>query len=205
MKKITFLLASALFVSNVSTTFATNESRLIGVNYNEPFSFIEKDIEFFVYPNGEFDFNTYLNNYTETSYLYRSAGSRSSQTSVRKPQNYGVLIEHDVYGRVRRVGNTFINYDNSNRVTRIGSIYMKYNKNGLTQIGGLKINYNSRGQVVSIIGTIKGYSNQAYANTYYGSSYNNNSYSYGVSYYGNSNNNSYYYYRQDGTKAVLTD
>lgn len=66
------------------------------------------------------------------------------------------MIEHDSFDRVRRVGNTFINYDNRDRVSRIGTVYMKYDRFGLTQIGGMKISYNNRGQIVSTYGNING-------------------------------------------------
>jgi hypothetical protein len=45
--------------------------------------------------------------------------------------NYGVKVEHDNLGRVRQVGNVFINYDANDRVKRIGSVYMTYNRYAL--------------------------------------------------------------------------
>ena len=71
--------------------------------------------------------------------------------------NYGTRIEHDSFGRVRRIGNTFINYDNRDRVNRIGTVYMRYNRTALTQIGGMRIVYNRRGEIVDTVGNIKGY------------------------------------------------
>jgi hypothetical protein len=34
-------------------------------------------------------------------------------------QNFGVKVEHDNFGRVRRVGNVFINYDANDRIKRV--------------------------------------------------------------------------------------
>jgi hypothetical protein len=52
--------------------------------------------------------------------------------------NYGVKVEHDNLGRVRQV-NVFINYDANDRVKRIGSVYMTYNRYALERVGGLEI------------------------------------------------------------------
>ena len=113
--------------------------------------------------------------------------------------NYGTRIEHDSFGRVRRVGNTFINYDNRDRVSRIGSVYMRYNRTALTQIGGMRIVYNRRGEIVDTVGNIKSYSGYAYnCNNHY---YDDND-NYTASNY---NNNDYYYYKTDGTKAKIED
>jgi hypothetical protein len=99
------------------------------------------------------------------------------------PENNGVRIEHDALGRVRRIGNVFINYDFQNRIKRIGTVYMSYNRFALDQIGGLKIIYNRRGQIINMHGSVKGFEAN-YCNT--------NSYEYN---YNNapSNTNQYYY------------
>jgi hypothetical protein len=45
----------------------------------------------------------------------------------------------------------YLNFD-SNRVRRIGSVQMSYNRFALERVGGLEIIYNRRGQVVDILG-----------------------------------------------------
>ena len=198
MKTITLLVASVLMtttiVSATEVTYTSTENRM-RYNFDEPISFVERGIEFYVFANGEFDFNTRPED-SQGDYFYRTAGKR---TTARKPVNvnYGTRIEHDSFGRVRRVGNTFINYDSNDRVSRIGTVYMKYNRFGLTQVGGMKINYSNRGQIVSMHGNIKGTRNQGFVYTSYSS---NNDYAsnYPV-------DNDYYYYRTDGTKAKIED
>ena len=206
MKKITLLVASILLVGSVAKASElnfTDEETRTRFNFDEPISFTERGIEFFVFPNGDFDFNTRPND-SQGDYFFRSAGKRVSNTSTARGNanvNYGTLIEHDSFGRVRRVGNTFINYDNFDRVSRIGTVYMKYNRLSLTQVGGLKIVYNRRGDIVDMIGSVKGRSLNGFTSTYYGtaSNYNNsqNTYAY--------NDNNYYYYKADGTKAKIED
>jgi hypothetical protein len=191
MKKITLLVAGILLIGSVakaSELKSTDEKRITRINFDEPLSFTERGIEFFVFPNGDFDFNTRPND-SEGDYFFKSAGRRSSEVSRNnRPLNYGTLIEHDSFGRVRRVGNTFINYDNKDRVSRIGTVYMRYNRFALVQIGGMQILYNKRGDIIDTIGNIKGRRSVAgFTNDYYYGPTSGSNYAY---------NNDYYYKAQ---------
>ena len=206
MKKITLLVASLFLVGSVA-----NASEIINISdevytidtrfdENEPIQFSERGIEFFVFANGEFDFNTRPVD-SQGQYYYKTAGRRSAEVS-RQPANYGVRIEHDSFGRVRRIGNTFINYDFQDRVNRIGSVYMKYNRFALTNVGGLQIIYNRFGEIIDIIGSVKysrnfGFTYGNHQGQYYNNPYNNE--------YQNTSDNQYYYYKKDGTKAQISD
>lgn len=186
MKKITLLVASVLLYGNLANASAimnhSDGKNKIDFNQNEPIEFIERGIAFYVFPNGEFDFNTTptVNN---DVYYRRSANATPEGRRNFVPENNGVRIEHDALGRVRRIGNVFINYDFQNRIKRIGTVYMSYNRFALDQIGGLKIIYNRRGQIINMHGSVKGFEAN-YCNT--------NSYEYN---YNNapSNTNQYYY------------
>lgn len=200
MKNFTLLVASILLLGSaakaselktIDVAFTTNFS------FDEPISFTERGIEFFVFANGDFDFNTRPND-SQGDYQFKNAGRRSAEVNRNnKPVNYGVLIEHDSFGRVRRVGNTFINYDYNDRVSRIGTVYMKYNRTFLDQVGNMKLIYDRRGNIVDTVGSVKGRKYQGYA---YNTHQNNN-------YYPTTSNNDddYYYYKTDGTKAVIAD
>lgn len=192
MKKITFLVASVLMTCEIVNA---TESRT-NFNSEEPISFNERGIEFFVFLNGDFDFNTRPQD-SQGDYFYKTAGRRSSVVVTRNHVNYGVLIEHDSFGRVRRIGNTFINYDSRDRVNRIGNVYMRYNRFALTQIGGMQIIYNRRGEIIDTIGSIKSFRNQGYAYSY-NNYYNNN---YQDNYTTNYQNDETYYYKQDGNST----
>lgn len=202
MKKITLLVAGILLFGNVANATEANQTSVeerTRYRFDEPISFVERGIEFFVFPNGDFDFNTRPQD-SDGDYYYRTAGKRGANAvAARRPINYGTRIEHDSFGRVRRVGNTFINYDSRDRVSRIGTVYMRYNRAALTQIGGMKLVYNRRGDIVDTIGWIKGGRNQGYA---YHSDY---QYDHDYASNGHGNDNDYYYYRQDGTKARIED
>ncbi len=201
MKKITLLVASVLLVVNVA-----NAQRNDRFSFDEPISFTERGIEFFVFPNGDFDFNTRPND-SHGEFYFRGAGKKGADVqnrgaAARGPINYGVLIEHDSFGRVRRVGNTFINYDFNDRVTRIGTVYMKYNRFALSQVGGLRIIYDRRGDIVDLVGSVKGNRNHGFTTTTYYGPVHTATVDYSYTY---NNNNDYYYYKADGTRAKIED
>ena len=204
MKKITLLVASILLVGSVANASEiiniSGEERTNSYSFDEPISFTERGITFYVFTNGDFDFNTRPED-SQGNYYYKTAGKKEVVTPERRPMNYGTRIEHDSFGRVRRIGNTFINYDSRDRVSRIGSVYMRYNRTALTQIGGMKIFYNQNGAIVDTIGSIRGYNNYGYA--YH---YNNHDDDYTSNYTSSNNNDSdYYYYKADGSKARNED
>ena len=173
MKKIT-LLATVLFAF-ASTAHAAGIINFSGdvaktrFSFEEPIVFTERGIEFYIFPNGEFDFNTVETTSSGTVYKH---GRRNTNTTYGAPA--GVQIEHDAAGRIRRIGNVFMNYDRENRIKRIGSVYMTYNRFALTQVGNLKILYNRNGQIVSIIGNVK-YETPTRTYAYNGGNQNGNS------------------------------
>ena len=190
MKKITLLVASVLLYGNLANASAimnhSDGKNKIDFNQNEPIEFTERGIAFYVFPNGEFDFNT-TPTVNSDVYYRRSANAPPEGRRNFIPENNGVRIEHDALGRVRRIGNVFINYDFQNRIKRIGTVYMSYNRFALDQIGGLKIIYNRRGQIINMYGSVKGFEAN-YCNT--------NSYEYNSNYNNIPSNTSQYYYRK---------
>lgn len=209
-KKITLLVvASILLVGSMAyasenPVFSDNTNRrgfYIDYRDAEPIVFKERGIEFMLFPNGEFDFNT------------RPIRSRTNGTTGAPRGVYygtserGIRIEHDNFGRVRRVGNVYINYDVFGRVKRIGTIYMSYNSFAVTKVGNMRIIYDRRGRIVDVFGFIN-YANNGYVYNPRGNhnSGGNGGYGYGDDYeddYGNDND--YYYYRKDGSKVKMTE
>lgn len=201
-KKITLLVASIFLAGGMAYASenpvfsdGNKEKRIRLVDYRnaEPIVFNERGIDFYVFPTGEFDFNTRPED-SHGDYYFKTAGKRSTVVVERiRPENFGVRIEHDAFGRVRRVGNTFINYDAFDRVNRIGTVYMRYNSFALTQIGGMRIIYDRKGRIVDMFGTVKRTYHAGY----------NYDYDYPRSNYDSYDNNDSYYYKQDGTKAKV--
>ncbi|MEE9408316.1 MAG: hypothetical protein V3V28_09595 [Polaribacter sp.] len=144
MKKGVLILLGMFMM--VSTVEAKNGNYLpnnnwVNYSYNNAVNFTERGIEFFIFTNGEFDFDT---NYNDTYYDYNGRRTRSS----------GVKIDRDYRGRVRRIGNVFVNYDYRGNVSRIGNVYMRYFRGNLTKVGNLRISYN-RGGYPEFYGHVK--------------------------------------------------
>ena len=134
MKKgILILLGMFMMVSTAEATIGEKSTSKIGVNYryNDAITFYERGVQFHVFLNGDFDFNSHSSN----SY-YDYNGYRTKR---------GIRINRDFNGRVRSVGNVFINYDHRGNVKRIGNVFMRYNSGALTRVGSLKIKYNRWG------------------------------------------------------------
>jgi hypothetical protein len=203
MKTITLFTSLVLLFGTANATpFNANTNTSIDWNHfnqNEPITFTERGVAFFVFPNGDFDFNTRPEADTG-GYYFRKANTKESARRSN-PINYGVLIEFDYFGRVRRVGNTFINYDSRNRVSRIGSVFMRYNRFALVQIGGLHLVYNHLGEIVDYVGSVKhtGFTYNNFGNPYA----QNTGYPCGNS-YGYDYNDDYYYRtdRKNPTEVV---
>jgi hypothetical protein len=165
MKTITFLAAAALMLGNAAIAKANDvpvATTMARFSFDEPIEFTERGVTFFVFANGEFDFNTVTT--TAQPLYYRNGRRGNTNNTYGAPANAGVRIEHDGMGRIRRIGNVFVNYDSQNRIKRIGSVYMTYNRFALAQVGNLRILYNRRGQITGIIGNVKG--QNTYQNPY---------------------------------------
>jgi hypothetical protein len=121
MKKgIFILLGMFMMVSTVEAKKGEDLSNRFGVNYytyNNAVNFFENGIEFFVFTNGDFDFD--LN-----------------------ATNRNVRIDRDFEGRIRRIGNVSLRYDFRGNVTRIGNIRINYFSNRLRSVGDLRVRYD---------------------------------------------------------------
>lgn len=200
MKKITLLAICFLAGSWVTAQVATahdsqRRGHVASIHFDEPIVFMERGIEFYVFHNGDFDFNTRPFD-TQTSFIYRRGNSARANVAI----NYGVRIDHDAFGRVRRVGNTFINYDGFNRVNRIGTVFIRYNQFGLAQVGGMHFVYNRRGALVSVHGFVNGVRHQSAVAVGHGT------------YYGpvttvthTTTHSGSFYYRTDGTRVNMNE
>ncbi|KGL62933.1 hypothetical protein [Polaribacter sp. Hel1_85] len=133
MKKgVLILLGMFMMVSTVEAKNGNELPNRIGFSYsyNNAVNFVERGVEFFIFTNGEFDFNSH---YNDTYYDYN--GNRTRRES-------GINIDRDYRGRISRIGNSFINYDRNGNVTRIGNVFMRYYRGKLTNVGNLTVRYN---------------------------------------------------------------
>ena len=159
MKKgILFILGMFMMVSTVEANDGNPKARkdLVwehsNLGYNvlyraKPIQFIEKGIKFYVYPNGQVDFN--LNTRTRYTRNYDRRYDYNYRTSNRKRH-----VIYDRYGKVRRVKNVSITYNRFGKVSRIGSVYVDYHHRRIARIGGLVVRYNRFGDI-KYIGSVK--------------------------------------------------
>ena len=205
MKKITLLVASIFLLgggaANAAEKIAFSVETKSPVDFRnpEPIVFIERGIEFFIFPDGQLDFNTRPSKGGEQYYKTNSRGDVNrtyGAPKFHKNKNYGVKVAHDNMGRVRQVGNVFINYDSNDRVKRVGSVYMTYNRYALEQVGGLQIMYNRRGQIVDTVGNVNGGKGFHYNQN----NYQNNDYAYDHNQ--NDNDDTYYYRSSNQNEKV---
>jgi hypothetical protein len=119
------LLLAMMSLTTVNADNIEKSTSKIGVTnrYNDAVTFVERGIQFHVFLNGDFDFNTHYDRYSD----------------------YGVRIKRDRRGRVRSVGNVYINYDPRGNVKRIGSVFMRYKFGNLFKVGNLHIQYDRWG------------------------------------------------------------
>ncbi len=175
MKKLVLLFTGLLIglttVTAETKSASQGEDLVVKKNYYvQPILFTERGVEFLIFPDGSFDFNTELN-YTQGDNYYRRTQNTTRRRSVNatygapgthvtysNPRDRGVIVTHDRDGKVRRIGNIFLNYNRYDQIKRIGSVYIGYNKHGLVnQIGGMRLKYNKRGQLKKVTGHVNRY------------------------------------------------
>jgi hypothetical protein len=120
MKKgVLILLGMFMMVSTVEAKNGENLPDRFRVNYsyNNAVNFIERGIEFYIFTNGDFDFETRFN-------------------------DRRLRINRNFRGQIRSIGNVFINYDFRGNVTRVGNVSIRYNRGRLTRVGDLRVRYD---------------------------------------------------------------
>ena len=170
--KILFLAMMLVGLTSVTATTAGDavlngeDFKNARYRYAQPILFVERGVEFLIFPDGSFDFNTEVLHGVpnDDDYYYKRNRRRNNRTYGAPGTRYhnrdrGVLVRHDRLGRVRRIGNVFMNYDRQGRIKRIGSVYMSYRRGQLKQVGGLRILYNRYGDVIGTRGHVN-FSNQ---------------------------------------------
>lgn len=168
MKSKILFLAMVLVGLTSATATTAGDAVLNGEDFNntryrytQPILFVERGVEFLIFPDGSFDFNTevYSTIPDNDNYYYRRNRRGSNRTYGAPGTTYhrrdrGIIIRHDRLGRVRRIGNVFINYDRQGRIKRAGTVYMSYRRGQLKQVGGLRILYNRKGDVIGTRGHV---------------------------------------------------
>jgi len=155
MKKGILLLLGVLMMVSTVEAKTSNKQPNSKWDYNyhdEPISFKERGIKFYIFPDGEMDFNIHGNDYgTTTEYYYK--GNKSKSNARSRNGRRGTKVVRDYRGRVIRVGRVFINYNYRGNVSRVGTVFVSYRRNRMTRVGGLRIIHTRYG--MRYVGSVK--------------------------------------------------
>jgi hypothetical protein len=133
MKRALLLLLGMMsFVSVNANDIGTSTKRItIDYRYDEAVTFVEKGVQFHVFLNGDFEFNTPNRDH------YNANNRRHGYNDLR--------INSDYEGRIKRIGSNYIRYNYRGNVTRIGNVRIYYSRGLLKRVGDLTISYNTWG------------------------------------------------------------
>lgn len=146
MKKL-YIIPLLLFFSG--TLFASNTVSDTYRNAPSSIIFTEQNVEFAIYPDGQFDF--YFRN---PSVVIRRPGVNISYNAG---YNYNPYLQFDDYGAVIQIESVPVYYDYYGRISRAGNVLITYNRFGrLSNVGGMYISYNTYGR----FGHFRGYINR---------------------------------------------
>ena len=150
-------LAIGIFFVSLFSVIASEEqnNNYYGNGYGKSYIFTEQNVEFSVYPDGQFDF-TYLGNYNgnNTSLIISSPNVNISYNSG---YNYDMYVQYDDYGAVIQIEDIPIYYDEFGRIVQAGSVEIRYFNNRIVNVGGLHIYYNNYGYYSYTTGYINPY------------------------------------------------
>ena len=140
MKKLILLIIGLGFL--VPTISASTNNFTNDGYYDEysPVEFEENGILFFVFPDGEFEFEILQPRHIDLSFRFRNG-------EVRLGKNLPVRIEQDRYGNILRIVNVFIDYNRFGKVSRIGSVAIYYDHGMICRMGYLNIVYHSMNRI----------------------------------------------------------
>jgi hypothetical protein len=159
MKKLVlFILVMGLAIPTIAAS-TLNHSYNNGYDKYRPIEFEEDGILFFVYPDGEFEFEVLYPRYVEVGFRFRNG-------HVKLGKNLPLRIEQDPYGNIYRIENIFIDYNRFGKVSKIGSVNIHYNQGKIRTIGYMDIVYRPN-FVFECVGHVKNKNYYSYDNHYY--------------------------------------
>jgi hypothetical protein len=157
MKNLTYILA-LFFIGWSASANSDKTNNFLPYNYGEAFIFVEGEVEFAVYTNGEFDF------------YYNPQFARHSDNYINSPRenisfnagyNYDLYVQYDDYGAVVQIENVPVYYDYYGRIIQAGNVYINYNSHGnIVRVGNMHVRYNRFNQPIRYIGSINQYNSR---------------------------------------------
>lgn len=117
------------------------------------FIFVEGTVEFSIFPDGQFDF-VYVGPQKSNRI---TISTPNVNVSYNSGYNYDAYVQYDDYGAVIQVEDVPIYYDYYGRISRAGSVDIKYENRRLVWVGGLHIHYHPNGYYSHYTGFINAY------------------------------------------------
>lgn len=150
MKK-TLLIFGIIFLGLTTSVFSSGQNMTMNRGYDgSAFIFVEENVEFSVFPDGQFDF-MYVGPQKSSGFTITTP---NVNISFNSGYNYDAYVQYDDYGAVIQIENVPIYYDYYGRIIRAGNVNINYNNGRLARIGGLHIHYNPFGEFVYHTGFI---------------------------------------------------
>ncbi|MFD2823475.1 hypothetical protein ACFS5M_07335 [Lacinutrix iliipiscaria] len=145
MKQLIALFTSILFIGFTANATATNHIETNSINsssvrgYGNSFIFVEQNIEFSIFPDGQFDF--YMPNYGPS--INVSVNTPNASISFNSGYDYNAYVQYDEFGAIVQIEHVPVFYDYYGRVSQVGNVLINYNGFGYVhQVGGLYVHYN---------------------------------------------------------------
>jgi hypothetical protein len=135
MKKI-YLLLTMLLVGVSSQASPAAQTNFGHSAYQDAFIFIERGVEFAIFPDGQFDF--FFNPQGNFNRV-----SPHVNYSYNAGYNYGPFVQYDDYGAVIQIENVPVYYDYYGRIVQAGRVQIRYNAFGMVnRVGNLLVHYD---------------------------------------------------------------
>ncbi len=148
MKKLAKLGIGLFFMSLIGSLHAnTLENMEYYGTYGKSYIFVVDNVEFSVFPDGQFDF-TYIGSNS------LSISTPNVQINYNSGYDYDMYVQYDIYGAVIQIENVPIYYDEYGRIAQAGDVEIRYNNRRIVRVGGLNIHYNYYGYYTHCTGYI---------------------------------------------------
>jgi len=151
MRKIASLVFGLIVMSfSLNATTVNSEESIFYGNNGKSYIFVVQNVEFSVFPDGQFDF-TYIGDYNNTNV---TLSSPTVNISFNSGYNYDMFVQYDEYGAVIQVENIPVYYDEYGRIAQVGEVEIRYSNRRIVRVGGLYVHYNYYGYYSHSIGYI---------------------------------------------------
>jgi len=141
MKNIAIIIGILLTGLSAHANRLENTNEFRGNYDGSAFIFVENNVEFSVFPDGQFDF-IYVGPQKGSQVIFSSP---NMNVSFNSGYNYDTYVQYDMYGAVIQIENVPVYYDEFGRIIKAGNVDIRYNDRRIVNVGGLRIFYNNHG------------------------------------------------------------